>query len=179
MPEPRYDEFGFPILSGGLTANLPGQKPTPTAAPSAPPPPPGPSIPEGATPLPGGGYMVFVPEVGDYAMFTPKTDSISGVTTMQLSGWREKEKTPGTSISLALPPSDEKSIGDVDLQSMLDAARAQGLPVSTDGVNWFIDSPTLGNRTVLTPSMVRGARRWAVGTGALPKGPAAPQLPAT
>jgi len=79
----EVDEFGFPVIGGSQTPAGPaGSTTQPTGG-----------VPEGAIPIPGGGYMVFVPEVGDFAIFMPRTDTITGNTTIEFSGWRAAEGT--------------------------------------------------------------------------------------
>ena len=114
----EVDEFGFPV--GVLTA--------PTAAAAAPAAPAAAGAPEGAIPLPGGGYMVYVPAVGDYAVFMPKTLYDGGPTTVEFSGWRSA--APGAAG--AAPPTPRSLTYDAQGNAyLLDTRTGETTPIPT------------------------------------------------
>lgn len=118
----EVDEFGFPVMGGAAPA-------APTAAAAAPAAAAPAGAPEGAIPLPGGGYMIYVPAVGDYAVFMPKASPYVGEpATVEFSGWRSA--APGAAG--AAPPTPRSLTYDAQGNAyLLDTRTGETTPIPT------------------------------------------------
>lgn len=119
----EVDEFGFPVVGSGGGQQQTRPNITPPSLPGA-----GLAGATGAasgsgqvTPgtggqasrveLPGGGYMILVPETGDYALFMPKTDTLTGKTTIEFAGWRD-----AASVKESQAPKSQGAISEAELR---------------------------------------------------------------